>query len=310
MTRITDTIYAYPIRRSNAWHKCSGALPLRMTNDFLFRAILQTDNKTLVALIAALLAKEERQILSATITNPIMLGDSIENKYFVLDVRVLMNDDTMLNLEMQVCDEHNWSDRSLGYLCRLFDNLNRGDAYEDTKAAIQFSFLDFTVFEEHPEFFASYKLLHTREGYPYTDKFQLHIIDLTNIHLATGRDKAYRLDLWARMFKARTWEDLKMLAKESKAIDEAVSVVYQLSEDDIIREQCRQRDEFYLRQEMERLRLQRAHDKLKETEEKLGATEEKLGATEEKLGAAEEKLGAAEEEIKKLKKKLRELSAS
>ena len=90
------------------------------------------------------------------ILNPIELGKSIEAKDFILDIRVLLNDNTLINLELQVINYGNWPERSLGYLCRSYDHLNRGEDYRDTKQVIQISFLDFTLFKEKPEFVAEY----------------------------------------------------------------------------------------------------------------------------------------------------------
>ncbi|MFR2512767.1 MAG: PD-(D/E)XK nuclease family transposase [Lachnospira eligens] len=42
------------------------------------------------------------------ITNPIILGESINAKTFILDVNILLNNSRMLNLEMQVNNLHNW----------------------------------------------------------------------------------------------------------------------------------------------------------------------------------------------------------
>lgn len=47
----------------------------------------------------------------------------------------------------------------------------------------------------------------------YSNKLILRVIDLTHIDLATEEDLAYGIDHWARLFKASTWEELKMIAK-------------------------------------------------------------------------------------------------
>ena len=41
-----------------------------------------------------------------------------------LDIRVVLNQNTLINLEMQVINEHNWPERSLSYLYREFDQLS------------------------------------------------------------------------------------------------------------------------------------------------------------------------------------------
>lgn len=53
--------------------------------------------------------------------------------------------------------------------------------------------LDYTLFKEHPEFYASYKLMNKKHT-AYSDNFSLRVIDLTQIHLAAEEDKLYQLD--------------------------------------------------------------------------------------------------------------------
>lgn len=67
-------------------------------------------------LIGSLLHLDQSEIKSTVATNPIRLGEQIDNKTFILDINVLLNDDTNLNLEMQVINMSNWTDRSLSYM--------------------------------------------------------------------------------------------------------------------------------------------------------------------------------------------------
>ena len=108
----------------NGWQDAAGALFTPMTNDYLFRALLQRNNYVLKGLVCALLRIPFKEVISARITNPILLGESIDDKTFFLDVSVILNDRTYINIEMQVINEHNWPERSLSYLCRTYDNLN------------------------------------------------------------------------------------------------------------------------------------------------------------------------------------------
>lgn len=52
------------------------------------------------------------------VINPIEPGASIGDKDFVLDIKVLLDDRAIINLELQVINQHNWPERSLSYLCR------------------------------------------------------------------------------------------------------------------------------------------------------------------------------------------------
>ena len=62
-------VYSYPLTEDDGWRRLTGELPVTMTNDYLFRALLQSDNDTLKALLASLLRISARDIRKAEITN-------------------------------------------------------------------------------------------------------------------------------------------------------------------------------------------------------------------------------------------------
>ena len=201
------------------------------------------------------------------IYNPIVLGKYIKDKTFILDIKVLLNDDTIINLEMQLNDYGNWPERSLGYLCRNFDNLNKGDNYINTKAAIHIGFLNFTLFPHTPEFHAIYKMQNVKYHNVYTDKFMLHVIELNNVELATEEDHAYGIDKWASFFKAKTWEDLRMIIDNNPALQSAAETLYQLNMDEQFRETC----DRFIRAEAEKNALHRIKAELTQANEALTA---------------------------------------
>lgn len=223
----------------------SGPLRFNMTNDYMFRAVLQANNKVLRGLICSLLHLSEEKIISARITNPIILGESINNKEFRLDINVCLNDHTLINLEMQVSDRMDWQNRSLIYLCRSFDQLDHGQEYIKVQPVIHIGFLDYTLFEESPEFYATYKLINVKNCSVYSDSFTLSVINLSRIDLATEEDRKYQIDHWARLFKATTWEEIHMLASDNSYIAEASNTMFQLSAEENIRKRCLDREEYY-----------------------------------------------------------------
>ena len=222
----------------------SGALLVPMTNDYLFRALLQRSNLVLKGLICALLHMEEADISSVIITNPIRLGDSIDNKTFVLDINVIMNQYHIINLEMQVINLNNWQDRSLSYLARNFDHLKKGEDYALTHPVIQIGLLDYTLFPDHPEFYSTYQFLNVKNHTLYSDKMRISVLDLSRIDLATEEDRQYQLDYWAALFKAKTWEELQMLAQNNHYFKEASETVYELTKEEQIRQQCLAREDY------------------------------------------------------------------
>ena len=255
-----------PVHES--YEMASGPIAYNMTNDYMFRAILQKNELVLRGLIGALLHLDQADIKSVEITNPIILGEQIENKQFVLDINITLNNNICLNLELQVINRTNWQDRSLIYLCRMFDRLQRGEDYAESGCAIHIGILDFTLFEEVPEFYACYKMLNVKNHHVFNEKFVLNVLDLKRIDLATEEDKHYEIDCWARMFKAGTWEELRMIAEKNKYMSEAAMAMYELNADEIIRQQCMAREEYNRYEKMMARKLAEARKDAEEAKER------------------------------------------
>lgn len=266
--------------------KTSGPLIIPMTNDYLFRALLQHNNAVLKGLICSLLHLLPEKVYSVEITNPIVLGTAINDKTFILDIRISLNDNDVINLELQVINQHNWGERSLSYLCRAFDSLLIGDSYLEVKPVTQIGLLNFTLFPEHPEFYATYQLLNVKDYSLYSDKLRLSVLDLTRIDLATEEDRSCQLDCWARFFKATTWEELHMLAQNNETIGEAASTVYKLTQEERIRMECEAREDYYRTQRDMQLMMKRSTEKL----EKLTAENEVLSNENEALSNENDRL--------------------
>jgi len=222
-----------------------GQIPYSMTNDYMFRAVLQSNNKVLKGLICALLHFTEEEIFSVEITNPIILGEAVKNKEFRLDINVILNNRTLINLEMQITNQLNWRNRSVMYLCRSFDQLNHGQDFSESKPVIHIGFLDYSLFQDYPEFYASYKLINIKNHRKYSDNLTLNVLDLSHIELATAEDKLYHIHEWAMLFKATTWEEIKMIAEKNEYLNEASKAMFRMSANDLIRKRCRDREEYY-----------------------------------------------------------------
>ncbi len=225
------------------YKEATGVIQFKMTNNYMFRFILQKNKKVLTGLICSLLHLKPEEIKEIEIKNPINLAGDVSGKEFILDIHVMLNNYKLINLEMQVGNEYNWPERSLSYACRGFDSLQSGQKYMDVLPVVHIAFLDYTLFPEEPEFYATYQMMNVKTHHVYSDKFALRVVNLKKINLATEEDKAHKIDYWARLFKAETWEELKMLAGNNEFLQEAAESLYVANADDIVRQQCRARED-------------------------------------------------------------------
>lgn len=287
----------------NDFETATGVIDYTFLNDYMFKKILQDNKPVLKALLCALLHKEKHEITDVEVLNPITDGTSVESKEFILDLKLLLNDNSVINIEMQVINYHDWPERSLQYLCRTYDGLQKGEDYSRSKPATHIAFLDFTLFDDNEEFYATYKLMNEKTGHVYTDKFVMKYVDMTKIHLATDEDKSYAIDKWVELFKAKTWEDLRMVASQSKEMNIAANNLFVANADqqEIWRAQAR---EDYERHERQREFLLAKYKKEKAEAEKQKAEVEKQKAEIE--AQSNKQIDELKSEVSVLKQKLLE----
>lgn len=184
-----------------------------MSNDYAFKATLQECEDVLRNLVAALLNINEDDIVSCTIENPIVLGETVGSKDCVLDIRLSLNGDKNINIELQMRKEDYWPERSLLYWARTYDDL-----------------------------YSEYKILNTKTGALYSDKFCAKVLNLKNIN--NPCDVGPRVVKWAKIFKAKTWNELEQIAGSEEVFKNMVFELKKLSEDEKIQQQMRARADY------------------------------------------------------------------
>ena len=293
-----------------ALQQASGSFPYDLTNDYLFRILFQKNQEALKGLLISLLHLNPDDISSAIITNPIEIGDDIMAKEFILDINVILNGYRQVDLEMQVVNYHDWPERSLNYLCRLFNSLNKGDDYSATLPAIQIGILDFTPFPENPSFYSKNLMMDTETHHVYSSKFAIHVLDLKQINNASSEDKHWGLDNWAKLFKAATWEDVKMIAANNKYLTEAANTMHELYSDREMRRQMENREDFIRRQKRDQRMLKDQADIIAEQADEIAEKDSALARQADEIALKDSALAEQADEIAKLRAQIEALKKS
>ena len=254
---------------AEALKKATGTILYTFLNDYMFRVILQKHKNVLRSVVCACLKLKAEEVQDIVVQNPIELGEAIDDKTFILDIHVLLNNSMIINLEMQVLDLKDWPERSLSYLARSYDNVVKGDEYINVKPVYHIGFLNYTLFPESPEFFAKYRMMNIKNHNVYTTKFNLYVVDLTQIELATQEDVDTGLVYWTQVFKAKTWEELRQMAERHQELQEATEALYVYNQDEIVKEQCRARQDYYNHERGIQKRLEEARIALEESKTEL-----------------------------------------
>ncbi|MDE5820183.1 MAG: Rpn family recombination-promoting nuclease/putative transposase [Lachnospiraceae bacterium] len=271
----------------------TGELPFMLTNDYMFKVVLQSDETILCALLCSLLDLTPDDIHSIVITNPFVPGATIKDKDTILDIRLVLNGDRLINLEMQIKNEGDWPERSLCYLCRAFDSLEKGAPYRSVTPAHHIGILNFNLPHVQKQFYSHYFMINETTHEIFNDKLRLSVLNLTQTVLATEHDRQSGLTRWAAAFKATTWEEYQMLAEEDVLFQKVSDALYLISENREIAEQCRRMQEAEARrkrmEEQEAQQIERANA-LAQRESALAERENTLAERENTLAEQENTL--------------------
>ena len=226
----------------------TGALKYTLLNDFLSKYSFQKDLYALKGLLAALLKINIDDITDIEILNPIEPGNDITEKDCILDIKLELNHTTIINIEIQARYQDFWPERSITYLCRNFDQLKAGESYASIKPCIQIGILNNDLFKESDprytsEFLSVYRLLNTENHREYSSKFEIRVLSLNQLENATLEEKNDPNSLyhWARLFKASTWEELKMITQDNPMMNSFVGTVMQLTAEEKVAQACEMR---------------------------------------------------------------------
>lgn len=200
------------------------------TVDFCFKELMQNP-KVRKGFIAALLNKHPEEIKETILLPTVLRQEMGSEKFGILDVRVLMEDGTQLDLEMQVAYFKYWTKRVLFYMGKMYTGqLQNGDSYEQLEKCIHVSILDFVHFPEDEECHRIVRLQDIKTGQEYTDLFELQFLELPKLPKdGTGSDEIVK---WMRFFNGKKQEDFETMAKENEYLDEAYQSLKKMSVDE------------------------------------------------------------------------------
>ena len=217
-------------------------ITVKLTNNYAFQKIFK-NTKIVKGFLMALLDLKEYEIKKIEITDPFTLGENDEEKEGILDIKLILNQNRKINIEMQNTYQDDWTERSLFYNCRMFtDGLKKGHPYGEIPPCIHVGILNFNQMIS-PNYYHKFSLMDEKTKEIYSRKFQFHMIELKKLKYVKEKQKKKPLYRWAKLIAAQTWEELEQESKGNKYMERALEEMIKISQDEIERY-------LYLREEM------------------------------------------------------------
>ena len=195
-------------------------IQLKVTNDYIFKKIFaKKGNESLLQdLLNSIL---EIKIKSIEVIADANLERQLEsNKLGILDIKAKVDEDTIIDIEIQIINRYNMIERTLFYWSGLYYNvLQKGEDYKEIKKVIAINILDYNEFDEGPY----HEIAKLRREYLYkilTDKIEIHFIQIPKFK-KQRKDMKTKLDMWMDFISQIDEKEVKNAMSKNKEIKKA-----------------------------------------------------------------------------------------
>ena len=196
--------------------------------DFVFKNIFGSEKhpEILISFLNAII-KPTIPIVGVEIQGTEINKQFIDDKYSRLDVKATTSNDEIINIEIQLKDEHNMIKRSLYYLSKMYEEqLGEGEDYSNLKRTICINILNFKYLKTE-NFHTGYRLKEIHTHQELTDVIEMHFIEIPK--LPAEADVTDMLVAWTEFLKDPESEKVRSLELSYKEVREAKDELIRMS---------------------------------------------------------------------------------
>ena len=203
---------------------------MRPKIDYAFKEIMM-DEQARIGFLSAVLKLNPADVRKTELLNTNLRKLHEDEKQGIVDIRILMNNNTEIDIEIQLSILNVWADRALFYLAKMYtDQIRPGQDYTVFKKCVSISILDFVLFREDPEFYSCFHIREDSRHTLYTDKMEFHVLELPKLPQELKEGSSDIL-LWAAFINSERKEDFDMLATKNPYISSAYKHLQVISQD-------------------------------------------------------------------------------
>ncbi len=215
---------------NQSYETATGVIEYTLTSDLMFHYVMQKSKAALTNLVCALKGINPKDVKEIIVKNPIDLNSNA--KETIMDLKLILNSNKIINIELMLYMDIHWVKRSILYLCRAYDSIGEGDDYSLLKPTIHICITDQNLISGSKEFYSHNLLMNVKTHKPYSTDFGINVLQLNHIDNATQDDIDNNLVYWAKLFRATTWEEFIALADGNEIIEEVGDLIFTLNTDD------------------------------------------------------------------------------
>jgi len=205
--------------------------------DVIFKALFGNENNAaiLADFLTAILGLNDGDITGDDIT----IVDSqknrrhINDKLIILDVKLKLKKDKVIDIEMQVEPIKGMGNRIMFYLAEMLTcQLDKGGDYEKLTPVVSVAIVDYLFFKHNADYHNEFRMMEKNRHFEFSGLMSVHTLELPKL----PPDTDGKLENWLKFLKSEKKEDFMAVAEKSPIINEALEKLISVSAKDDMRE--------------------------------------------------------------------------
>ena len=225
---------------------------LSPTYNHIFKRIITHVPGFMEGLLKSVPGVIDNEDAEVIISDPHQYPENPDGKLGILDIKVVVKSDKIVNVEMQRKSIAHTRERVVYYLSGMvLGQIKTGDDYDKLQRVINIVITDQELIKGDKVYHHKYRLYDPETYSEFTDLLEVRTLELSKLPQA---DDGSDLWGWMSFFTAETKEDLAMVATKSPVLEEAVHYLLDMSKDAVERRnleriRLREMDERVMRRE-------------------------------------------------------------
>ena len=268
--------------------------------DFVFKKIFGSEeNKSVLISFLNATLKPKKEIVAVDLKNTDIEKEYLKDKFSRLDVKATTSNKETINIEIQLSDQYNMTQRTLYYWSKMYEEqMEQSDNYRKLSRTVCINILNYNYLD-NDRFHNVYRLKEIETNEELTDICEIHFIEIPKLRHLDLKDEADMLEVWVEFLRDPESEVIRNVETTNQDIKKAKDKLYKLSQSK------EDRELYFLREKSIRDEIS-ALSKAKEEGIEQGAKEEKILIAKNLLDILDdriisEKTGLSLEEVRLLR---------
>ena len=159
-----------------------------------------------------------------------MVLNLYDDKVGILDIKAVLNDNVMCDIEMQIINQKDIEKRLLFYWSKMYiSNLHNGENYNKLRKCIVILLAGFENYKQMQKSHTKWQILEKSSHMILTEDLEIHIIEIPKI---AEKMEEGSLRKWILFLENPEGEETKKMAEKEKEIKEAIETLEDISSDE------------------------------------------------------------------------------